>query len=126
VFGGKTPSATNVSKNAVVAVDLPHGTGSASCAINSTKGGWRKDSNKGKGALTPLLPLLLLASRLWASDEGEAEKAGEAKTNGKVSRTDPFTSPFYHCAGWILRSDPKPAALNAVDFAVADSWAPRL
>ena len=38
VFGDKSPSATSASKTAVVAVDLPHGAGSANCAIASTEG----------------------------------------------------------------------------------------
>ena len=38
MFGGKSHSATNISKDSTLAVDMPHGAGPASYAIASAKG----------------------------------------------------------------------------------------
>ena len=67
VFGGRTPSATNDSRNAVSAVDLPHGAGSASCAITSMEGdvdGKTRTKGKVRSLLLVLFFLSLHGSRL--------------------------------------------------------------
>ena len=73
-------------------VDLPHGTGSAYYAITTMERGMRGEgSNEGKGARASSSSSHFSA---LSSDAGEAEEVREAKANGKVSRTDPSTSPF--------------------------------
>ena len=48
------------------------------------------------------------------------------KCKDKVSQTGtPHASLYNRCAGRIRRSHAESIALNMVDFAVADSWAPR-
>ena len=66
VFGGRTPSATNDSRNAVSAVDLPHGAGSASCAITSMEGD-AGGMTRMKGKVSSLLLFLFFLSLLGSS-----------------------------------------------------------
>ena len=85
----------------------------------------REDGGKTRTKGKVRSPVFFLS--LLGSDVGEVEKAGEAKAMARSA--EPIPPPrfsLYHCAGHILCSGPGSAALNAIDFAIADSWAPRL
>jgi hypothetical protein len=72
---------------------------------------------------------LLLFFFLWllgfGCRGGEGSREGKSKGPGELNQPPPF-SLFIYYAGRIHRSDPRFAALNAVDVAAADSRVPRL
>ena len=112
--------ATNDSKNARSAMDLPHGMGSTSYAMASMKGEGGKGSNKGN---VRSVLLLTLASQLWSSDAGR-QRRRQRQRQGKPSGL-PHATLYSRGNGRIRRGHPKSIALNAVDFADTANWAPR-